>query len=118
MPGEEERGVRRRGETRQFVPGSPRVGVSIISGADDQGEWDRLIVFQRDDPVDSLTLFKREWDKELEAINLDSARSLENCQDQRLARAIKEGLSVLAKRPCGSHSGAVVKIAVENPSVT
>jgi hypothetical protein len=81
----------------------------------DQGDWDRLVVISPGGQVDKLTLFQREWDKELEAISLDKGRSHENCQDQRLARAIKGALALLADAPRESQSRSIFKTVGENP---
>lgn len=82
----------------------------------DDGDLSRLVDLMPEDrngPVDEVILFRREWDKVMEAV--DASRVLEDVQDQRLFRAFREGLGLLATQPRVDHRDIVPEAIHDNP---
>lgn len=71
------------------------------------------VVVPLDPDLDQL--FAVEWDRTLDEVGKDRSRGLENAQDQRLARALKEGLNLLACTPRGLRAASAPKSVREGP---
>jgi energy-coupling factor transporter ATP-binding protein EcfA2 len=80
----------------------------------DHGDLDRLVPVGDGPDLDPVSEFRREWDKELDAIQNDEKRALKNVQDQRLARAVHEGLNILSR---SFGNGLIAPIQVSTDAV-
>lgn len=78
----------------------------------EQGDLARPITFGAPIAADPLADFRREWEKELAEAEKDPRRAPEKVQDQRLARALKEGIGLLANR---KDAPVTPKILREDP---